>query len=622
MALRHLYDRALLSDTSKKHDDPRSPRSTGTTTMLRTFFLLRRRRIFLALGITWLLYLFVKNIPTDLPPISRRASRYDSLGRTASAHASSYPEEEYEGPVRYYSLAATVRPFLDDRSRPHVLFALGNPESASTIVMAACDMASRNISTVHVALMGVEEMALEKILKLNGIREEDCLLYWHDARADLAAQSNAARLARAAEGALGHLHHILDLKVVFYDSSTREAPYLQSGLSKSGRRFGVSLIRAPSADTWMLGLDARSLNWWGQIQIDIVVRVQPETAGSLRRLLRSIRDADYGGLPYPRIILDIPARADMHVLEDIADYQWPPGASSGGSLLSVRHRVDDRPLGAAAVSVQVVESFYPTSVGKSHVLMLSPEVVLSRSYFQLLTYLILEYRYGERFSGVSNDMMGISLLASRAPANGDAPVSLVQHGSPEAALFFGEKWAEFHQYLSLRFVTDPDLSKSMDKDSDPTTKTPTWMRLAMEMMQAQGYMMLQPQIRANEASLATLHEELQLPPEEDASAGDLSDKILHLSSDSGTLKAESQSRKAEGSAETRDLSRASLVSLLVGRPAENWLQIPAYGIDGQQVSPFEIEQRALEYSRRLATTIGRCLKAPIERTRDLDSLFC
>ncbi|ETN44831.1 uncharacterized protein HMPREF1541_09706 [Cyphellophora europaea CBS 101466] len=607
--------------------------------MLRFLGPFRRRRIVFGILATWLLYLFFKHMPTDLVPVNQRFdSRYGRLGGrpgqgpvSGSSHTSHHDiEDEYDGPVRFFGLAPSLRPFFNEppAHKASVLFAFASLRSASPIVAAACSMAVQNRSTVHVAAMGKEEVTKEQVLKINRIVPGDCPVYWHPAQVDFATQSSPSRLSRGVEGALSHIHRALAPRAVLFDDSQREDDYLRQGLSKAAESYGVTSIQIPHHESWLLDLDANALSWWDKIQVDIVIRVQPESAGSLLRLLRSLRSADYGGLPLPRIVIDLPARTDMHVLEHLRRFVWPPRSPTAESKLTLRHRVDDKSLSPAAAALQAIESFYPVDPTSSHVLVLSPEVELSKNYYQLLLYLLLEYKYGEPAAIMGDGLMGISLLGFADSMTEHRPFVLSQSLQTNAALFFGDQWAEMHQYLSMRLTVDPQLSKEAETETEAagSASLPTWAKLASEMMRAQGYTMLYPHLRSVDSPLAALHTELPSTSEEENDEVPAVMTTLELGAEKDFLTA--QSSKTDRAAEARTLSRASLLSFL-GRgngqddslaPARE--QLPLYSHQGKLIDMKTLAEQASLFAKQLSTTVGQCPNDQAGQSGNLESLFC
>lgn len=160
----------------------------------------QRRRIVYAICALLLVYVFVKNIPTDLGPRNDRP-RYvpvtqenqggklhpDGGGppRSKPKHPASVTEAEehyHDGPIKFYMLAASLHGVAglggQKEINKNVLFAASSLKSASEIIPLACEMGRWERNNVHFAIMGRDDMDVAEVKKLNGA-EEDCLVHWH-----------------------------------------------------------------------------------------------------------------------------------------------------------------------------------------------------------------------------------------------------------------------------------------------------------------------------------------------------------------------------------------------------------------------------------------------------------
>lgn len=531
------------------------------------------------------------------------------------------PTEEYDGPIRYFQLSQTLRPFTRmPPSQTAVLFAFAGPGAASHVVTAACAMAAQKRTVVHIASMGRETVDLDTVLKVNGILADDCPVYMHDAQIDFALQSSQYRLQKGVEGALGHLHRMLWLQAVFFDDSRREHDYLRSGVLKAASTIGVTSIPVPAQDAWMLSLDAHSLREWHQLQINIVIQAQPETAGSLLRLLRSIQNADYGGLSRPRVIVELPARTDVAVLRHLSTFAWPPKSRPGESKLFIRRRISDQPLTPALAALQAMESYFPATAS-SHVLVLAPEVELNSKFYQLLVLLILEYRHSAR-AMLFPTMMGISLLAAEHTDTDTAIIKFRQHLDGRADLFFGDKYGELQEFLSMRLAADSSLSKAIDSSANTGKVDTLWTRPAIEWMRSQGFCMLQTAPVNGSSPLAIIHQDLPPFHEQVADAEAQAEIGLDLTSQGDVLLAQTRSANPD---RERQLSRASVASFL---GPDMWLagadNILMYDYDDRPIRRSEIIAQTKAYGRRFASAIGGCSDAAASNYQpgNIQSLFC
>ncbi|KPI35541.1 uncharacterized protein AB675_11001 [Cyphellophora attinorum] len=575
MATRRHFDYGL-EPGRKKDDDSPSKSAAGRLPMFRS---LRKRRIALALLSIWLIYVLVKNI--HVLPVSQ--ANVPGHGLRNTRWYDEVSNEQYNGPIRYFQLSQSLQSFVKQApSQDAVLFVFAHPEAASHVVDSACLMASQKRAVVHVAAMGQHSIDLSSILQVNGFSSSDCPIYLHDAQIDFAAQSSRGRLQRGVEGAFGHLYRTLWLQAVFYDGSRQEAEYLQASIVNSARRYGVTSISVPTKDAWMLELDPSSLREWHKVQVDIVIRVTSESAGSLLRLLRSIQGAEYGDLAHPSIALELPPRTDMAVLRHLTTFAWPPKARPAGSRLIIRHRVSDAALTPAAASLQIVESFYPTTAS-SHVLILAPEAELAQNWYQMLIFLILECRHSQQRYLLPNTM-GISLqglTSTGTPANS---ISLTQRLDGRADLFF-----------------DPLLSKSVESVKGSDSDLAPWLRLARELMRSQGYSMIQLSASNRTSPLAVLHDDRPLLEEQLTESSNDADEAPMLKTEGTALVSQYLPHEIETELQ---LVKESVLGLVKGGMWEamnnGGLIQDAYGASVDRV---EIFKQAQDFARRFSQEV-------------------
>lgn len=486
-------------------------------------------------------------------------------------------------------------------------------------------------------------MAMADILALSGIPEADCPVHWHEAQPDFALQSTEERMQTAVEAVLGHFHRALPLQAAFIDDRACEDGFLRNGVKSRIRSIGVPLLQVPRPDAWLLTLDPRSLRQYAQVQIEILVQAPRDSSGSLLRLLRSIQDADYGGLTFPKITLELPYQVDPFVLDYLTRFKWPPASSPADSKLTVRHRVEAKLMSPAMASGRFIESFYPPVPANSHVLVLSPDTELSSNYYQFLMYMLLEYKYSTKLNLVSSMLMGISLAGPSEAGKGskltqssnsnDSPVLLWRRPSADAALYFGEQWAELHAFLTHRLSSDPELALSMNSEPTSPSEWPAWVKIASEWMQIRGTFMAYPTTEITDSPLVTMHSELHQPPEEHSretlKQETSIDEVLKLGNEGDILTAEGT--RAQSDWERPMLSTASLTTVL-GRiahkkgsfvPEASDLEI--YDFAGDALSWQEAKEKASKYAERFSEVIGKCSSRRKEgsvETGGLAYLFC
>ena len=275
--------------------------------------------------------------------------------------------------------------------------------------------------------------------------------------------------------------------------------------------------------------------------MDIVIQASTETAGSLRQLLESIESAEYFGLRYPHITIELPENVEHAQLDDktqryLNQFTWPPADPEGrphSSRLTIRRRIPVHQYSPLEASARLVESFYPAQPRDSHVLVLSPSVELSPLYYHFLHYHVLEYRHSAQLYNAheSDLVMGISLLSPTTQLDGQTPFHLplpnVKHSSAsavpdsnthatpflyqapatQAALIFGSKWLELHSFLSHQVLQSASLSAPILPHSFPAFAQPV-----LDLMRLRGYAFLYPTLPAH-AVASTAHNPPSIPPE-------------------------------------------------------------------------------------------------------------
>ncbi|RMZ80330.1 hypothetical protein DV738_g2768, partial [Chaetothyriales sp. CBS 135597] len=618
--------------SNKKSDErPTNSGQNGAHSPWRVVRQLRRRRIVLALLAIWLLYLFFHYMPTDLPPVSQRFDQYGAQrpqskpGNEVAAPADNTPPPaNYDGGIRFFQLPVSLNSQQPDPAA--VLFAFSSLKSASPVVTAACAMARRNRAHVHVAAMGRQALDKDNVLALNRIAADDCPLTWHNAQPDFGPESSEGRMSASVGAALGYLHQALGMQVILVDNSMREDGFFRAAVETRAALIGVPVLRVPKDDAWMLALDAASLRQWNEVSIEIVIRAPTESSAPLVRLLKSIQRADYSTLSYPKLTIEMPAVMDQSLRDFISNYQWPPGTPLSKRTLTVRRRVARSVPEPAAGAVSTLESFYP-SAGQTHVLVLSPDVELSESYYHLLLYLILDAKHSSRSSSISDQLLGISLEGKTSTDGGWA---LTQAASGHAALYFGDKWIQLHNYVSLRLQADPEWRKSVDTEPGQPD-TPAWIRATSELMQAMSYFMLQPVFATGTSPLVTVHTELQTDEE---SANTAYENSRLLAEQQSRLEQEGDhlvlkmTEPAPASHESPMLSASSVLGRLAEDRSGAWTpdNIPLYDAHSSAATREGIDERRSSYAAQLAQSVGGCTSADIDMSSltadSMGMLFC
>jgi hypothetical protein len=263
----------LDAELGKKFDDSHEkvdrfkPRKASFTLPWR---LRRRRRVLLFIVGAYLLYLFFKNMPTDLRPA---VERYDP--RIANTRAIQSPvhqdavlpdsdDEDYDGPLRFPELAKSLHHAhtVTKGTDNSVLFAAADLSSVSDLIPLACEMARYRANTVHFALMGRDQVSIEGIQRVNGISDGDCPVFWHDARLDRSSSSSEGRLEDGVFFGVDYTVSFLSPKVVITHDDGFEEIYFRVGVVDGTNWRGIPLISLPTkalSVMWISRLDSSSL---------------------------------------------------------------------------------------------------------------------------------------------------------------------------------------------------------------------------------------------------------------------------------------------------------------------------------------------------------------------------
>jgi len=141
-------------------------------------------------------------------------------------------------------------------------------------------------------------------------------------------------------------------------------------------------------------------------------------------------------------------------------------------------------------------------------------------------YAILEYTYSSVNAITGDALLGISLDLPTKGLNGSGafspshaaisePCFLWQAPNSNAALYFGDKWVEFHSFLSKRLTVEREQGTTAEEARLVSAQYPAWLEYMLELMRARGYSMLYPAFAAGaDSSIATIHQELYHMPEE------------------------------------------------------------------------------------------------------------
>ncbi|KAF2268721.1 hypothetical protein CC78DRAFT_407691, partial [Lojkania enalia] len=645
----------------------------------------RRRRIILAIVGLYLMYLFIHNIP-DLgelnfntngpharPIVTPQNDGYQAYDEEPTGPPKGFsvpkngspPPRTFNGQIRYYRLAASLHKASNTQGyRPtnrNVLFAISNLKSASTLLPMICETAKWSRNHVHAAFFGREDIPLADILEINGINEESCPAFWHDARPDYMEWSSEQRSESSVGAAMTHIQSYLHPQVAIMDDSLSEDPFFVRGLRTRAKALDIPIIEIPKDRVenfmWITRLDSGSLRNWHHPEVDILIQAPPDSSGGIVRLLKSIKEADYVGLKPPRLTIELPADIDGGVKHYLENFAWPPASMENPlatSQVTLRRRISRQHARQEDSAIRFLELFFPTNTANSHVLLLSPQAQLSPLYFHYIKYVLLEHKYSQFEETDADNLMGVSLelpsvlLDGRTkltppetsdmatlrykrmfPETPSAPF-LWQAPNSHAALYFGDKWAELHSFLSNRVTKQHQSSKSAARPKLVSKTLPSWTEYMLELMRARGYSLLYPAMAASE-TFVTIHHELYHLPEEyrSPSKGDEDNDAYAPSTDLNEpfLVADTPPPLPKNPESTviplsRPLHRAM--------PFEGDLpeipHLPYLLYNGKMVPPANATIVARDYANRFRETVGGC-KIPEGKHRVIEpgntkDLFC
>lgn len=546
----------------------------------------RKRRIFAVIAGIVLLWYFLASILADGEGADETLSSFLRSGNSASGSNSvneptgapprtnAVATEEqskhyYEGKIRFYRLAASLHAISSTRgttpSNRNVLFAASSLRSAANLLPLACAMGKWDRSYVHFAIFGRDPMPIQEILEINRVDDDECHLFLHDARSDYSEYSTDKRAGVAVAGAMKHINDFMHPQAIIMDDGDVEDQFFTSAMRQKAKDLRRALIEIPPGRyedfIWMTKLDSGSLASWHIPTIDILIHAPRQSSGGLLRTIKSLQEADYSGLKPPRLTIELPPDVDPFVKRQLEFLSWPPdqnGLPLRANALALRHRIPSSRMTSEQASLRFVESFYPTNIDDSHVLVLSSQAELSPLYYQYLYYAILEYRYSSYGAADVQDLLGVSLDVPNTLVNGKthlptpelsqmnskrytedensdktAPVPFL-YGAPTltASLFFGDKWAVLHNFLKLRLAAN-HAGTAQKSERLVTEAEPVWMEYFLELIRAKGWFLLHPSspFVTVHTELARIPEEYTRPSKEDAKTGEDAADVASTSDD-------------------------------------------------------------------------------------------
>jgi hypothetical protein len=374
---------------------------------------------------------------------------------------------------------------------------------------------------------------------------------------------------------------------------------------------------------------------WNKVTIDLLIHAPLSASGSLIRLLESLKGADFFSSAPPRLTIELPHKVDEPTRRYLENFKWPPHPEpNSGSLLTLHHRIPQRGLTVEENSIRFLESFWPADPHSSHVLVVSPQMELSPLFFHYLKYTVLEYKYSESKLDGHENLFSISLDLPPAYLNDTTaftpPLMNGTHGSSvtpflwqapnsNAALYFGDKWVELHDFVARLLSSQHLLPTSTTLSGKLVSKTyPSWLEHILKLARARGYWTLYPNFE-NDDALATFHIDLYQVPEEYADEPEMEGV------DGSELTADPAKHLSLMHPET-PLATKSLLSILpFGGELPKVGSMPLLAWDGERIGASEIGTYAVNYSKVFRHEIGGCDVSESEKLRaDLSAgdLFC
>jgi hypothetical protein len=204
---------------------------------------------------------------------------------------------------------------------------------------------------------------------------------------------------------------------------------------------------------------------------------------------------------------------------------------------------------------------------------------------------------------------------------------LWQAPNSNAALYFGDSWAEFHSFLATR-LAKPYRKRTLHPKYI-STEFPAWTEFLLELMRARGYALLYPNLPASQA-LATVHNELYQPPEEYSTAKpstSLEQESPPVNLDEPFIEGPHITPFTRQDPEP-PLLDDPLVTILPNEGDIPELSSLAYlSFSGDMLSPKVAQEQTLDYFEDFMAKVGGCSSnskniPPAIKPMSADDLFC
>ena len=200
---------------------------------------------------------------------------------------------------------------------------------------------------------------------------------------------------------------------------------------------------------------------------------------------------------------------------------------------------------------------------------------------------------------------------------------LWQAPNANAALYFGDKWIEFHSFLSARLTKPPSNRRRVFSQ-----KHPAWLESLLELFRARGYSMLYPSFPNKDDALVTIHDELYQVPEEYSEAAKKSPSYPtpELNPDEPLLANSEKKSYSPPPNDEHQLLESDLVSLLPNDgDLPNVPDLPLMSYNGITMSRKLSHEAAMAFSELYRSEIGTCRTDAETTQRAVNSaldLFC
>ena len=263
-------------------------------------------------------------------------------------------------------------------------------------------------------------------------------------------------------------------------------------------------------------------------------------------------------------------------------------------------------------------------------------------------YHLLEYKYSssaplstevQNLMGLSlelptmhlneSDMFSPPMISSKskgADSNQEEPTPFLwQAPNSNAALYFGEKWVEFHSFLTSRVSVDP--ATVPPRPNLISESYPSWLEHILELMRARGYTLLYPNYPSDRESIATLHYELFRPPEEFTKPQPQTETphTPLLDPETETFPTDLSSSHRPKHAESTPV-KTKLTSLLPNRgfAVPELSDFPLLSHEGNELSSSLLSATARSFTTDFRRQVGICAATykPKPEAMKADDLFC